>query len=362
MDQHFYAVIMAGGGGTRLWPLSRQARPKQMVQLGRPESLFQVALQRLDGLFPPERILVVTAADHAEQLLAQAPALPPENFLLEPQPRGTAAAIGLAAIALQQRDPQAVMAVLTADHFIGNEVRFRALLAAAAQAARRGWLVTLGIEPAYPATGFGYIQRGESLGRFDEIELFRVLRFKEKPALAQAEQMLAGGDHSWNAGMFIWQVADILAEFARQMPLLAQSLSQIGAAWNTPQRPAVLAELWPQIQKQTIDYGIIEGAQRLAVLPAAGLDWNDVGSWESLYDVLPSDTDGNVVASPQALLLHSQGTLVFAPESRRLIVAIGAQDLIIVDTGDVLLVCPKDQAQNVRQAVDALKNGRQQYL
>ena len=362
MDEHYYAIIMAGGGGTRLWPLSRQARPKQMLQIGRPESLFQVAVQRLEGLFPPERILIVTAANQAAQLQDQSPAIPAENFLLEPQPRGTAAAIGLAATALRQRDPQAVMAVLTADHFIGNEAGFRRLLGAACQAARQGWLVTLGVTPTYPATGYGYIQSGGSLGRFDEAELFQVLRFKEKPDQAQAEQLLAAGGHSWNSGMFIWQVSDILTEFERQIPALYHGLEKIGSAWKTPQRAAVLGEVWPQVQPQTIDYGIMENARRVAVIPAGGLQWNDVGSWESLVEVLPADEQGNVIQTPQALMLDSQNSLVFAPQSQRLIVAIGAQDLIIVDTGDVLLVCPKDQAQKVRQVVDQLKNGRQQYL
>lgn len=362
MFENYYAVIMAGGSGTRLWPLSRQARPKQMLQIGRPESLFQMAVQRLEGLFPPERIFVVTVAEQACQFQKQVPEIPADNYLLEPLPRGTASVVGLAAVAIHQRDPLAAMAILTADHFIGNAERFRQLLQAGYKTAQQGYLVTLGISPTYPATGYGYIEFGQQTGQVDGVEVFQAVKFKEKPSGEQAAVFLSGGDHAWNSGMFIWRAQDILAEFASQMPELYGQLQMIGNAWLTPQRDAVLQEVWPQVKVQTIDYGIMEGAKRVAVIPAAGLEWNDVGSWESLFEVLPADENGNVSLARQLLSIDSSGTLVYAENSDRLIVTIGTEDLIVVDTGDVILVCSRAQAQKVKEAVSQLKDSQPGYI
>ena len=200
MIDNYYAVIMAGGGGTRLWPLSRQSMPKQMLRLIDERSLFQIAVQRLAGVFPPDRILVVTVADQADVLRQQAPEIPDGNFLLEPEPRGTASVVGLASIVLKKRDPIAVMVVLTSDHFIGDVDKFHQLLRSAFLVARDGYLVTLGIEPTAPSTGYGYIHRGESIGKYQGLNAYQVLKFKEKPDAKNAIQMLATGDHSWNSG------------------------------------------------------------------------------------------------------------------------------------------------------------------
>ena len=362
MPEHYYAVIMAGGGGTRLWPLSRKAHPKQMLRLIDERSLFQTAVQRLDGVFPPERILIVTVADQAVQLQEQSPEIPPENFLLEPMPRGTASVVGLAAVALHHRDPEAVMGILTSDHFIGNEERFQQLLLAAYEVAMDGNLVTLGIAPTFPATGYGYIQQGELLGTFRGMKAYRALRFKEKPAEAQAEAMLESGDHAWNSGMFVWRVDQILAEFDRQMPELAAALKEIATAWGTSQQDEVIERVWPGIRQETIDYGIMEGARQVAVIPAAGLNWSDVGSWDSLFDVLPADQDGNIIMGGQHVGLNTKDSLVYVNQEHRLIVTIGVEDLVVVDTGDVLLVCRKDQAQKVRQVVNQLKQSGQGYV
>ena len=362
MLEKYYAVIMAGGGGTRLWPLSRQSRPKQMLRLIDERSLFQTAVQRLQGVFTPERILVVTVTDQADQLKEQCPQIPEENYLLEPMPRGTASVVGLAAIAIRQRNPQATMAILTSDHFIGNEERFRQLLLAAHDVAQEGFLVTLGIAPSFPATGYGYIQRGALLGTYREMPVYRVARFKEKPDDEQAQAMLAAGDHSWNSGMFVWQVDQILGEFSRQMPGLATSLEEIGQAWDTERQAIVLNRLWPGLQAETIDYGIMEGAREVAVIPAEGLEWSDVGSWDSLFDVLPVDEAGNIVMGGKHVGLDTSDSLVYVNQEHRLIVTIGVEDLVVVDTGDVLLVCRKDQAQKVRTVVDQLKQDGQNYV
>lgn len=362
MTTGFYAVIMAGGGGTRLWPLSRQDTPKQMLPLVGDRSLFQIAVDRLKGVFTPERIFVVTVADQAEKLGAQCPHIPRENFLIEPMPRGTAAVVGLAAVALKQRDPRAVMAVLTADHIFENESYFRDLLLSAYEAAWQNHLVTLGIRPTFPSTGFGYIQQGDQLDSFRGVNAFQVLRFKEKPDQAQAQIMFEAGDHVWNSGMFVWQVKQIMAEFERQMPELASKLETISTAWNQPATQAVIRQVWPQIQPQTIDYGIMENAREVVVIPAEGLGWDDVGSWEALFDVFPADEAGNITVGENVISLDTRDTLVHKEGVERLIVTIGVEDLIVVDSGDVLLVCKKDQAQKVRQIVKQLKKSRSKYV
>lgn len=363
MTQHDYAVIMAGGGGTRLWPLSRQARPKQMLRLGSERTLFQMAMDRLEGLFPPERILIVTVADQAAELQRQVPQIPRENYLLEPMPRGTASVVGLAAVTLHQRDAQARMVVLTADHFIQNVAAFQSLLGSALQLAEQDYLVTLGISPTYPATGYGYVQRGKMLGAVGNYTAFEVLRFKEKPDEASAQAMIAGGDHDWNSGMFIWRVARILDELKQHMPALYAQLQTLQAAIQTPAYDRVVHEVWPTILPQTIDYGIMEKASRIAILPARDLGWNDVGSWDSLFEVLPADENGNIILGAQHVGLDSGQDLICSETSDRLIVTIGVQGMIIVDTGDALLVCPKDDAQKVRQLVNLLKEkGYARYL
>ena len=362
MIDHFYAVIMAGGGGTRLWPLSRSSRPKQMLQLTGPESLFQAAIRRLDGLFSNERIFIVTNEEQSRELRVQSPNIPPENFLLEPKPRGTAAVVGLAAALLQQRDPEAVMAVLTSDHYIGNEDKFRQLLEAAHDVAKRGYLVTLGITPTHPATGYGYIQIGDPLDVVRGLEAFQVLRFKEKPNLAQAQLMLAGEDHAWNSGMFVWQVKDILKEFKQQLPDYYTSLLQIAQSWDTPESKQVLSVHWPKLEVTTVDYGIMEGAQNVAVIPAAGLDWNDIGSWDSIYDLFPKDKDDNVTTDLKHLFLDTHGNLIYNSGSERFVVMIGVNDLVVVDTGDVLLIINKDHTQLLRQVVETLKKSGSEYV
>ena len=358
----YYAVIMAGGGGTRLWPLSRKAKPKQMLKLVDERTLFQAAVERLDGLFPPENIYVVTVEAQAAELQAQAPQIPAENYLLEPMPRGTASVVGFAAVAIQHRDPDASMAVLTADHIIKNEAQYRQLLESAYDAAQDGYLVTLGITPTYPATGYGYIQQGEALGVYRGLPVYRALRFREKPSEAQAREMLAGGDHTWNSGMFIWRVDRILDEFARQMPELHQKLAEISEAWGQPQAPEVIRRVWPTLQPQTIDFGIMENARQMAVIPAQGLGWSDVGSWDALFDVLPADGDGNIVMGGMHVPVDTRDTLIYMNQEHHLIVTIGVQDLVVVDTGDVVLVCHKDQAQKVRQVVDRLKRENQGFV
>lgn len=361
MTEHYYAVIMAGGGGTRLWPLSRKDSPKQVLPLINDRSLFQIAVSRLNGLFSPERIIVVTVVDQAEKLQAQCPEIPKDNFLIEPMPRGTASVVGMAAIALQARDPKAVMAVLTADHIFKHEEIFRGLLLAAYEAAQQDHLVTLGIAPTYAATGYGYIQRSELVARYGDLNAFRVLHFIEKPDASKAKKMINSGDFDWNSGMFVWRVARILHEFARQMPDLNAKLNKIASSWGQPEIHTIIHEIWPTIEPETIDYGIMENASDVVVIPAKDLGWYDVGSWDALFEVISTDENGNVFQGGGCISLQTNNTLVYKKTTDRLIVTIGVDDLIIVDTGDVLLVCKKNQAQEVRQIVKQFEQGSQ-YL
>ena len=361
--EHTYAVIMAGGGGTRLWPISRKDSPKQLLPLLGQETLFQSTVRRLDHLFPPERILVVTVAAQAQQMQIQVPQIPVENYLIEPEPRGTASVVGLAAAVLKKRDPDAMMAILTADHFIRNRDLFRYLIRTAFQVATQDYLVTLGITPTFPSTGYGYIEQGDSLDGEYQYPVYTVKRFKEKPDQETAEKLLRAGDHSWNSGMFIWKVDAILSEIQRQMPELSQAVHAIADAWDTANRDDVIKERWTPLKSQTIDYGIMEEAQRVAVLPAGGLGWSDVGSWDSLFEVLFPDFNGNIQMNAQNLMLDTHNTLVYGNSNERLIVTIGLDDFVVVDAGDVLMICKTDQAQKVRDVVEHLKKHNQEkYL
>jgi len=362
MYENYYAVIMAGGGGTRLWPLSRKTRQKQMLSLIEESSLFQITTDRLAGIFSINRILVVTVAEQVQELQKQCPDIPLENYLIEPMPRGTASVVGLASIALLKRDPDAVMAIQTSDHYIGNQTGFEQLLYAAFDVAQQGYLVTLGIQPSFPATGYGYIQRGKEIGRYKDLYAYQVARFKEKPREEEAKTMLIGGDHAWNSGMFVWRADRIQEEIAVQMPTLSKQMELISASWDSPQRGNKISEIWPHLITETIDFGIMEGAERVAVIPAEGLDWSDIGSWDALYDLLPGDANGNIIMGGEYFGLDSHNSLIYIGQEHRLIVTIGVNDLLVVDTGDVLLLCRKDQAQRVRQVVDELKKKKDAFL
>jgi mannose-1-phosphate guanylyltransferase len=354
---------MAGGGGTRLWPHSRKAQPKQTLNFGRERTLFQMTVDRLDGLIPLKRILVVTVADQVEMLQSQVPDLPADNFLVEPLPRGTASVVGLAAMTLQLRDTQAVMIVLAADHFIENVPFFQRTIKAGLEVAGQGYLVTLGITPTFASSGYGYIQYGAKIGESEDLAIHQALKFKEKPNQAVAQQFLDGGDHVWNSGMFLWTVERIMGEIQHLMPDLSAKLKEIGRAWNSPLREGVMQAVWPTIMNETIDFGVMEKAERVAVIPASELQWNDVGSWESLFDVLAGDENGNIVIGSVHSGVDTQNTLILSEVPGRLVATIGVQDLIVIDTGSAILICARDQAQKVRQIVDRLKqDGHTRYL
>jgi mannose-1-phosphate guanylyltransferase len=346
-----YALIMAGGSGTRLWPRSRGGRPKQFLDLTGELTMLQEAQTRLLPLIPPERVLVATNAGYANVAAGQLVQVPAENILGEPRGRGTAAAIGLAAVHLRKRDPEAIMAVLTADHLIKEQETFRQALEAAAEVAREGWLVTLGIKPEYPETGYGYIERGAPLPPANGFEAYRVARFIEKPDLARAEEFTRSEQYTWNSGMFVWRVERILEEMERHMPALYGALVEIESSLGTPEAAETLHRVWQRIPNETIDYGIMEKAEQIAVMPVE-IGWNDVGSWAAVYDVLPHDEQGNAIVG-RHISLDTGRSLIFSPN--RLVATIGLQEMVIVDTGDVLLICPRSRTQDVKQLVEMLR-------
>lgn len=341
---------MAGGTGTRLWPLSRQDRPKQALKLIGDRTMLQHAIDRTLPVFGRERIIVVTRSEHLEILQAQAPELPAENFIVEPEGRGTAPAIGLASIHLRKRDPDAIMAVLTADHYIADIARFQSALIAAREVAADNRMVTMGIKPASASTGFGYIKQGKNLGEARGFPVFSVDKFIEKPDLPSAIKMKENGLYSWNSGMFFWRVDRILKEFKRQMPDFYVQLEQVEALLGTPDYTQKLLHIWPEVAKQTIDYGVMENAENVAVIPV-DIGWVDVGNWSSLFGTLTRDKNGNAAVGPHAAI-DTHNTFLFG--EKRLITAIGVKDLVVVDTADALLICPLDREQEVRDMVKLL--------
>lgn len=361
-----YVVIPAGGSGTRLWPLSRAAHPKFLHALtGDERSLIQATIARLAPLAPAERTFIVTGGAHAAGIARQLPDLPESNILVEPGPRDSAPAIGLAAAIIHRRDPDAIMGSFASDHLVRDEAAFREAVHTAALVAQRGYLMTIGIAPTAPETGYGYIRQGEAI--FDHAA-FRVEQFKEKPSREVAEEYVASGRYLWNASMFVWQTKALLDELARQLPDLHAGLLRIAEDWDSPRQEETLAAVWPTLPKITIDHGIMEGAAaegRVATVPGR-FGWNDVGDWDTLATILPVGDGGNVVLgadrAEQHVAVETHNSLI-APTSGRIIATLGLDDIIVVDTDDAVLVCPRSRAQDVRKLVDALKaQGRDDHV
>jgi len=353
-----YAVIPAGGSGTRLWPLSRAGNPKFLHDLtGSSATLLQATVTRLGPLSPPEMTYVVTGVAHAAAVARQLPELPEDNIVVEPSPRDSCAAIGLAAAIIDRRDPGAVMGAFAADHLIADEKAFQETVAAAVEGAQTGRLMTVGIRPTHPETGYGYIHVDRT---------GTVTEFCEKPEYERAVSYVDSGDYLWNAGMFVWRVDAFLAELKRQQPDLHAGLRRIAAAWDTGEREQVLGEVWPGLTKISVDYAVMEGAAaagKVGTVPG-DFGWNDIGDFHTLGDLLPGDEAGNVVlGEAKNTALHNTERVVVVPRSGRLVAAVGVHDLIIVDTDDAVLVVPRDRAQDVKKIVDALKeSGAADYV
>jgi mannose-1-phosphate guanylyltransferase len=358
MSRHLYALVLAGGSGTRLWPHSRSRKPKQFLALGNGGTMLQETVARSAELLAPEHVYVATNAGYVPLVAEQLPAVPPANILAEPAGRGTAPCIGLAALHLRRRDPDAVMVVLSADHAIAHPDRLNAALAAAAAIAQSGHLVTLGVLPTAPSTGYGYIQQGDALQHVKGQAAYRVRSFAEKPDRARAEAYLAGGDYFWNAGIFIWRADRILQELAAHRPVLAHALSLIDQAIDTPAYDSVLASVWNEIENVAIDIAVMERTGYAAVIPV-DLGWSDVGDWAALADTLPQDEAGNAVIGSH-IGVDTRNSLIFG--NGRVVATIGVADLVIVDTHDALLICPRDRAQDVKTMVGWVRERREDLI
>ncbi|CCG04954.1 mannose-1-phosphate guanylyltransferase [Blastococcus saxobsidens] len=357
-----HAVIMAGGSGTRLWPLSRAGRPKQLLDVVADDadgahSLLEEAFGRLHAVLPPEQIWVCTAARYAEQVRRALPDLAADRLVLEPVPRDTANAAGLTAALVAEADPEAELAVVSADHVIRPVERFAAALetAYAALAVRPRSLVTLGITPTAPATGFGYVQRGPAT---EVAGVAEAASFREKPDLATAEQYLASGQYLWNSGMFVWRARTVLDALREHLPPTADALDRVVAAEPGADREAVLTEVFPTLPKISVDYAVLEPAARSGRVLVVDLDvdWLDVGSWPALAHTLDGDGAGNAVHG-MAVLLDSAGNVVFSDDPEHLVALIGVRDSVVVHTADVTMVCPVADAERVKQLLAAVEAG-----
>jgi mannose-1-phosphate guanylyltransferase len=363
-----FAIVLAGGGGTRLWPASRRRRPKQLLRLGGDESLLAAAVRRAGAFTPAERILVVTAADQEPQIRRELPGLPPENIIAEPGPRNTAAAVGLgAAVAHRRAGAEALLAVLPADPHIADEDGFAATISVALSEARHT-ITTIGIRPTHAETGFGYIRLGRRpanggaapTGAPPAPAVHEVSAFVEKPDRATAERYVSSGDYLWNSGMFFLTAGRMMEEARRHLPELGRALDALLAARDFE---ATVAAIYPQVPAISIDNGIMERASGLRVV-VGDFGWNDVGSWAALSAIRPPDARGNVLVGA-ATLIDGSGNVVVseAGEGAPFVGVVGVHDLVVIATADAILVIPKDRAQDVRQIVEAAKKaGRDDLL
>ncbi len=372
-----YAVIMAGGSGTRFWPMSTQERPKQFLKLFGDRTMLQTSVERLDGFIPLERCMILANEQHLDLIREQLPGLPPSLLVGEPVARNTAPCIALAARLLLERDPDAVMVVLTADHRIEDEEAFRSILRAAVETARNEeCLVTLGIRPNRPETGYGYIRYRNEAVRAGDHESFPVLNFTEKPDRETAESFLKSGDYLWNSGMFIWKASVILEEFRKHLPEIYHNAERFmessavaagGSADSTPEKireesiPQAsvvpdreeLLDYYRSCPAISIDYGIMEKAEKVRVLPG-DFGWSDVGSWQAVHEMSLTDEKGNSIRTPASILEDSAGNLIQS-ESGKLIALVGVENLAIVETENAILVCDLNRSQDVRKVVEELK-------
>jgi len=361
MSGDIYAMIMVGGSGTRLWPKSRVDSPKQLMTVGAEKSLLEQAGERAEQLAGPEHTVVITSKRYEQMCRGMLPNVPSENIIGEPFPRDTAAAIGLGAVVIRERDPDAVMAVLPADHLIKPVDRFVDVMWAAADVAKQmGCLVTTGIVPTGPNTAYGYIHRQEEIKRIGDIAAYRLGSFREKPDLDTARAYVESGAYYWNSGIFVWKAAVILEEMRKYMAEHHQAMEKIAAAVGKPDFADVLAAAFDPLTKVSVDYGIMEHCEHVAVMEAI-FDWDDVGSWTAVGKHLPRDPDANAVEG-DFVQFDSEDCVAMMPEGK-LLAFLGLKDIIIVDTPDALFVAHKGHDQEVKRLISELKlRGREDLL
>jgi len=348
-----YAIIMAGGSGTRFWPKSRRNRPKQLLNLHGEATMLQQTVARIEPLVPPERVLIITGADQAEATRAQLPQLPAGNVIAEPCPRDTAPCVGLAAQIVARRDPDAAMIVMPADHVIGPVETFLATVKAAVSVidADPSTLVTFGIKPNRPETGYGYIERGALLETRNGVAVNRVVQFREKPDRDTAEQFLAAGNFAWNSGIFLWRANTILGEIERHKPQLGAALSRVGKAIGGPAEADVLADEFPRMERTPIDKAVMEKARNVKVLEVL-YDWNDVGDWRALRALVEPDGSGNTIQGD--VLARDTTNSIIVSDDGGLIATLGLDDVVIVQSGKATLVARRDQLDKLKGLVEGL--------
>ena len=359
-DSPLYAVIMAGGSGTRLWPRSRRKKPKQLLDIVSNKTMIQETVERLSKLVDHDRIIVVVGEMHFRDINQQLAMVPTENIIVEPEGKNTAPCIGLAAVHLRAREKDAVMITLPSDHLIKNVGRFRKVIkAAAAVAEKRSSLVTIGIEPTFPETGYGYIQIGKKVESAQGEDVHKVVAFREKPTLAVAKKFLKSGDYMWNSGMFVWKASTILDQIKKHLPQLHKGLMKIEASIGKSAEGKVLEKVYGSIEAESIDFGVMEKAKEVMLLKG-DFGWNDIGSWAAMEQLWPKDRDGNFLDA-DVVSIESSGNIIHS--TKKLVTVIGLKDIVIIETEDALLVCAKDRAPDVRRAVEELKErGLDDYL
>jgi mannose-1-phosphate guanylyltransferase len=359
-DSPLYAVIMAGGSGTRLWPRSRKKKPKQLLDIVSSKTMIQETVDRLSEIVDSDRVIVVVGDVYAKEIDQQLALVPTENILIEPQGKNTAPCIGLAAVHARARDKDAVMIVLPSDHLIKNTTRFRNVIKAAAGVAQKGKsLVTIGIEPEFPETGYGYVQIGNKVDSIRGEDVYKVVAFKEKPTPAVAKKFLKSGKYMWNSGMFVWKADTVLAQIKTHLPKLHKGLMKIEASLGKDTEQKVLEKVYDSIEGESIDYGVMEKAKEVMLLKG-DFGWNDIGSWAAMEQLWPKDTDGNFLDA-DVVSIESSGNIIHS--TKKLVAVIGLKDIVIIETEDALLVCAKDRAPDVRRAVDELKErGLEDYI
>ncbi len=351
---NLYAVIMAGGVGSRFWPKSRERNPKQFLEILGEGTMIQQTVRRLESMVAPMNTFVVTNVLHQDQLAKQLPLLPRENILVEPVGRNTAPCIGLAALWVQKADPDGVMIVLPADHLIRSQDEFlRVIRTATSVAQESGALVTIGIRPTHPETGFGYVQYDDAPegNPYHNRETYTVKSFAEKPNLETAERFLASGDFLWNSGIFLWKASTILAEIQRQLPDLFFHLQSILPTIGSGSYRGALEQAYGKIKGISIDYGVMERASRVYVLKG-DFGWSDVGSWDEVARLSPSD---DLLNSTKGKVLVRDARNTYVDAGHRLVAAIGVEDLIIIETSTAVLICRKGHSQEVKEIVDYLR-------
>ena len=362
-----WAVIMAGGSGTRFWPVSRKSKPKQFLPPGggippknAGSSLLDATLKRARGLASPERMLVIASAAHRKFLRDLD--IPKRNVIHEPEGRNTAPCLGLAARLIESREPGALMCAVPADQFVEKTREFQKLVKAGARLAREHEaIVSLGVAPRSPETGFGYIERGERIEDAGEVEAFRARRFREKPPLARAKRYAASGKHYWNSGIFVTQAARLVDELEAHLPRLSDILSRAASAY-VKRDAAAFAKLWEQCESISIDHAVMERTRRLIVLPA-DVGWIDLGTWPALRGVLPHDEAGNVWILPRRGETESiDAKNLIVRSNKKFVAAIGVKDLIVVETDDALLICSTTEAERIGEMIKSLENKGGRFL